>query len=140
MNSVLPHVALSMHAHDRHGLERTNDEWLDAKWKDPATRVLVLSGTRIRPVERQIVWVTPQEAPQDGLRLLLVTRDAATHFAVVGEPDKAPGAQQEWHVLRALLPALADAVLPAPPVLQPLGKAGWPWGTRYGPRRAEGRA
>ncbi|HEY9564270.1 MAG TPA: NAD(+) diphosphatase [Nocardioides sp.] len=134
MNSVLPHVALSMHAHDRHGLERTNDEWLDAKWKDPATRVLVLSGTRIRPVERQIVWVTPQEAPQDGLRILLGTRDEATHFAVVVEPDKAPGDKQEWHVLRALLPALEDDVLTAPLVMHAIGMAEWHWATRFCPR------
>ena len=42
----LPHVALSRHAHDRHGDLRTDDAWLDEQWADPATRVLVVAGTR----------------------------------------------------------------------------------------------
>ena len=41
---VLPHVALSEHAHDRHGLHRTDEAWLDERWADPATRVLVIAG------------------------------------------------------------------------------------------------
>ena len=59
MSRVLPHVALSQHAHDRHGELREDEGWLEDRWADPATRVLVLSGTRLRPVEGRITWVSP---------------------------------------------------------------------------------
>ena len=35
MNQVLPHVALTQHAHDRHGALRTDESWLDERWDDP---------------------------------------------------------------------------------------------------------
>ena len=57
--AVLPHVALSQHAHDRHGLLRTDEAWLDERWADPATRVLVIAGARLRPVDGRIAWVSP---------------------------------------------------------------------------------
>ncbi len=131
---VLPHVALSQHAHDRHGLHRTEGPWLDERWADPATRVLVIAGARLRPVDGRITWVTPGEAP-DGLRVLLGERDGVQHFAVIVDPSDAPGNREEWVVLRAIVQSLADQDLAdAPLVLHAIGLAEWHWSTRHCPR------
>ena len=87
---MLPHVALSAHAHDRHGLHRTDETWLDERFADPATRVLVIAGARLRPVDGRIAWVSPAEAP-DGLRVLLGERDGVQHFAVIVDPAAGSG-------------------------------------------------
>ena len=65
MDSVrpLPHVALSAHAHNRIGLRRTDDDWLRERMSDPATRVLVVAGNRLRPVDGALEWVAPAAAP-----------------------------------------------------------------------------
>ena len=47
----LPHVALSRQAHDRHGDLRTDEHWLEDQWDRPETQVLVVAGTRVRPVD-----------------------------------------------------------------------------------------
>lgn len=131
---VLPHVALSQHAHDRHGAHRTDDDWLDERWADPSTRVLVIAGARLRPVEGRITWVSPQEVP-DGLRVLLGERDGVQHFAVIVDPSGAPGDREEWVVLRAIVQSLADQdLLDAPLVLHAIGLAEWHWSTRHCPR------
>ncbi|MCW2847737.1 MAG: nudC [Marmoricola sp.] len=131
---VLPHVALSQHAPDRHGAHRTDDAWLDERWADPTTRVLVIAGARVRPVEGRITWVSPEEAPE-GLRLLLGERDGVQHFAVIVEPAEAPGDKDEWVVLRSIVQSLADAdLVDAPMVLHAIGMAEWHWSTRHCPR------
>ncbi|MDT0203947.1 NAD(+) diphosphatase [Nocardioides sp. AE5] len=132
--SPLPHAALSLHAHNRHGLERTDEEWLAARWSDPTTRVLVIAGTRVRPVDGALAWVPPAEAPQDGLRILLGTRDGVTYFADIVAPSQAPGAREEWVVLRAVLQALAEHAHDAPLVMHAIGMAEWHWATRHCPR------
>ncbi len=131
---MLPHVALSRRAHDRHGLLRTDDGWLEERWADPRTRVLVIAGARVRPVGGRLTWVSPQEAPE-GLRILLGERDGVEHFAVVVEPDRAPGDPEEWVVLRALVQSLVDeTVEEGPLVLHAIGLAEWLWATRHCPR------
>jgi NAD+ diphosphatase len=131
---VLPHVALSEHAHDRHGLLRTDEAWLDERWADPATRVLVIAGARVRPVGGRLAWVSPQEAP-DGLRILLGERDGVQHFAVVVDPDEAPGDKDEWVVLRAIVQSLAEeTIADGPLVLHAIGLAEWLWATKHCPR------
>ena len=130
----LPHVALSRQAHDRHGDLRTDDHWLDDQWDRPETQVLVVAGTRVRPVDGQIVWVSSQDAPE-GLRLLLGERDGAQHFAVVVDPADAPGPRDEWVPLRGALPALAaDGMAAGPLVLHAIGLAEWLHATRHCPR------
>jgi NAD+ diphosphatase len=130
----LPHVALSEHAHDRQGVRRTDDSWLEEAWTDPATRVLVIAGARVRPVEGRLAWVSPQEAP-DGLRVLLGERDGVEHFAVVVDPDLAPGTADEWVVLRAIVQSLADeTIADGPLVLHAIGLAEWLWATKHCPR------
>jgi NAD+ diphosphatase len=131
---VLPHVALSQHAHDRHGLHRNDEGWLDERWADPSTRVLVLAGSRLRPVDGRITWVPAAEAP-DGLRVLLGERDGVQHFAVIVDPSQAPGSAEEWVVLRAVVQSLADQdLLDAPLVLHAIGLAEWHLSTRHCPR------
>ena len=139
---VYPHVRMAAGAHDRVALRRKDDAWLEERWADPETRVLVVSGTRVRPVDGAVEWVSPAEAP-DGVRLLLGEQDGRTWFAVVAGPDAAQEAKDEWFPLRGLLPRLAGADVAgvagagAPLVFHALGLAEWLWVTRFCPRCGE---
>ena len=135
MSRTFPHVALSAHAHNRQGLRRTDDEWLDRQWADPETRVLVVAGSRIRPVDGQVSWVAPGDAPP-GTRVLLGEREGRTWFALIIDPDRAPGERDEWVGLRAVLPALSDHQREAPLLLHAIGLAEWHFATRFCPRCA----
>ena len=134
---TFPHVQLSANPHDRTGVRRGDQAWLDERWADPSSRVLVVSGTRIRPVDGRIEWVAPAEAPE-GLRVLLGEHDATTWFAVVTDPGRSPGEKAEWLALRGVLAHLADDLggdLPeAPLVLHAIGLAEWLFVTRFCPR------
>ncbi len=131
---LLPHVALSRHAHDRHGAHRSDPHWLEDRWADPSTRVLLVAGSRIRPRAGRLEWVPGAQAP-DGVRVLLGERAGATHFAVLLEPEAAPGRHEEWVGLRAVVQAIADeAVEDAPLVLHAIGMAEWHRATRHCPR------
>ena len=130
----LPHVALSAHAHNRMGLQRTDEEWLAARMADPATRVLVVAGNRLRPVDGAIEWVTPDRAP-DGTLVLLGDRDDVVHLAVIVSPDDAPGDPGEWVPLRDVLSVLAESAPDqAPLLMHAIGLAEWHHSTRFCPR------
>lgn len=134
LDRELPHVALSRQAHDRHGEQRKDEDWLDAQWADPRTRVLVVVGSRLRPVDGRIEWVAPDEAPE-GLRVLLGERDGVQHFAVVIDPEQAPGPREDWVPLRDALNAVAaDDMSSGPFVLHAIGLAEWLLSTRRCPR------
>ncbi|MBF4766330.1 NAD(+) diphosphatase [Nocardioides agariphilus] len=134
-----PHLDLAANAHDRAGERRVDDAWLDARWEDPETRVLVVAGTRIRPVDGAIPWLPPADAPYDGRRVLLGERDGRAWFALIVDPEDAPGERGEWVGLRAVLPRLAgvDAegadLAEAPLVFHAVGMAEWHWATRFCP-------
>jgi NAD+ diphosphatase len=133
-----PHQRLSADPHDRAALHRADDAWLEARWADPGSRVLVVSGTRIRPVDGRIEWVPPADAP-DGLRVLLGEREGRAWFAVIADAElsKASG-PGEWTPLRGVLPHLADdTVAGAPLVFHAMGLAEWLFVTRYCPRCGE---
>jgi NAD+ diphosphatase len=132
---TFPHVALSAHAHNRQGLLRTDDEWLRRRWADPETRVLVVAGARIRPVDGQVTWVAPHDAPE-GTRVLLGERGGRTWFALIIDPDEAPGEREEWVGLRSVLPRLTDPEDQAPLLLHAIGLAEWHFATRFCPRCA----
>ena len=138
-----PHVQLAASPHDRIGVRRTDDAWIDDRWSDEGTRVLVVAGTRIRPVDGRVAWVSPADAPE-GLRVLLGELDGTARFAVVVDPDGAPGRREEWRGLREVLPHLAgEAVADAPLVFHAIGLAEWLHATRFCPRdggRLEPRA
>ena len=132
---TLPHLALSAHAHNRHGLLRTDQEWLDARWAEPTTRVLVMAGSRIRPVGGAVEWVAPDEAPGHGTRVLLGEEDGAVRFALIVDPAEAPGKREEWMPLRGLFPLLADGHGDEAPFLfHAVGMAEWHFATRCCPR------
>jgi NAD+ diphosphatase len=123
--------------HDRIAEHRADDAWLGERWADPETRVLVVSGTRVRPRDGRIDWVSPAEAP-DGLRVLLGEHEGRAWFAVVVDADIAKAEKGDWTPLRGLLPYLADdALAGAPLIFHALGLAEWLFVTRYCPRCAE---
>ena len=129
-----PHLELTANPHDRAAHRRTDHTWLDERWSDPETRVLVVSGTRVRPVDGVLVWRSPAEAPA-GTRVLLGERDGTTWFAVVAGPELAKAEPEAWYPLRGLLPVLSGNALPlAPLVFHALGIAEWMWVTRHCPR------
>ncbi|MDF1602178.1 NAD(+) diphosphatase [Nocardioides sp. YIM 152315] len=131
------HERLIAHPHDRSGVHRADDAWLAEHWADPEARVLVVSGTRIKPVDGAIEWVSPADAP-DGLRVLLGEHDGHTWFAVIVDAEVSRAEQGSWTPLRGALPFLADdALASAPLVFHALGLAEWLWVTRYCPRCGE---
>ncbi|HEV2798797.1 MAG TPA: NAD(+) diphosphatase, partial [Nocardioides sp.] len=131
---LLPHAALSAHAHNRIGLRRTDAEWLGARMADPATRVLVVAGNRLRPVDGAVEWVSPDRAPA-GTLVLLGDRDGVVHLAVVVAPEDAPGEPDEWVPLRDVLSLLAEGTpAQAPLVMHAIGLAEWHHATRFCPR------
>jgi len=132
---LLPHVALSRHAHNRLGLQRTDAAWLDRHWADPATRVLVVAGTRLRPAEGDADWRPSAEVPA-GTRVLLGEEAGTTYFACLLDPEHASGEPEEWVPLRGLLPALAAHPGRAPLLFHAIGLAEWHHATRFCPRCA----
>ena len=131
---LLPHAALSAHAHNRIGLRRTDADWLDARMADPATRVLVVSGNRLRPADGALEWVAPDAAP-DGTLVLLGDHDDVVHVAVIVAPEDAPGDAGEWVPLRDVLSLLAEGTPEqAPLVMHAIGLAEWHHATRFCPR------
>jgi NAD+ diphosphatase len=128
-----PHLKLAADPHDRSGVHRGDEAWLQAAWADPETRVLVFAGTRVRSIDGSVAWVPTTEAP-DGLRVLLGVRDGRTWFAVIADPASAHGTKDDWVGLRALLPHLAGDGLPqAPLVFHAFGLAEWLHVTRHCP-------
>lgn len=128
-----PHLDLARDPHDRLGLRRGDDAWLAARWSDGASRVLVVSGTRVRPADGALAWVPPTEAP-DGVRVLLGERGGTTYWAVIAGPEAAAAEKEAWVPLRGLLPVLSGDLSTAPLVFHALGLAEWHWATRFCPR------
>ncbi len=130
----LPHVALSAHAHNRMGLRRTDEDWLAGRMADPATRVLVVAGNRLRPVDGAVEWVSPERAPV-GTLVLLGEAEGVVHLAVVVDPRDAEGAPEDWVPLRDVLALLAThAPDQAPLLMHAIGLAEWHHATRFCPR------
>ncbi len=135
--STLPHLALSVRAHNREGLHRTDSEWLDAQWASPATRVLVVSGGRVDGAEGHLVWLSTDRAPA-GERVLLGQRDGVTRFAVLADRNDVPGGTEDWVGLRGMFGLLssgtAQAAEEAPWLFHAVGLAEWRRATRFCPR------
>jgi NAD+ diphosphatase len=129
-----PHLDLAANAHDRAGERRVDDDWLEERWADPETRVLVVSGTRIRPVDGTVPWSSPADVPTAGRRVLLGERDGHTWFALLVDPQDAPGERGEYVGIREVLPYLTGDTVDAPLVFHAIGMAEWHWATRFCPR------
>jgi NAD+ diphosphatase len=137
---TFPHLELAADPHDRAGERRTDQTWLDEAWASPETRVLVLAGNRLRPVEGAVSWVSSTEADRtgEGTRVLLGERDGRAWFAHVvdaGQVERAGEGAEEWVGIREVLPHLAGAgVEQAPLVFHAIGLAEWLFATRFCPR------
>jgi NAD+ diphosphatase len=128
-NVTFPHVELAADPHDRVAERRADDAWLDRAWADPSTRVLVVAGSRMRPLEGSVPWETTADAPEDGTRVLLGEREGRVWFALVLD---AAYAGDDWVGIRDLLPHLAaDGVEQAPLVFHAIGLAEWLSATRF---------
>jgi len=127
------HERLIAQTHHRAGLRRTDDDWLDRCWQDPATRVLVVGGNRVEPSEQGVLWRTPAEAP-DGVRVLLGEQDGATYFAVLAGRS---AAGEGWVSLRGLFPVLQADGTDTSFVLHAVGLAEWHAATRFCARCGE---
>ena len=147
-------IALSRRTHERIGGRRTDAAWLAQVWADPATRVLVLAGSRF-PVHEEgdaavVDWRSPDEAPE-GLRVLLGEQQGLVHVAVLADEAVAgtpgPAAQEaadagadasasEWATLRSVGTRLqpADAGL----VVHAVALAEWHRNHRFCPRCGAG--
>lgn len=131
---TLPHLALVADPHDRRGLLRTDDAWLAERWDDPTSRVLVVSGTRIRPLDGGIEWLPTAQAP-DGVRVLLGDRDGVTWWAVIVGSEVGRSEPERWVPLRGLLPSFTDDLArEAPLVFHAMGLAEWHAAHRHCPR------
>lgn len=132
----LPHLALSVRAHNREALHRTDAEWLDERWAEPDTRVLVISGNKVAP-EAGRWWIAPDDAPP-GERVLLGHRDGVTRFALLARREDVPGGTDDWVGLRGLFRLLApaddSAAEVAPWLFHALGLAEWRRAVRFCPR------
>ena len=127
------HERMAAGAHDRVAVRRADDAWLEERWADPESRVLVVAGTRVRPVDGAVEWVSPADAP-DGLRVLLGEQDGTAFFALIA-PAEGAKIEDGWFPLRGLLPHLADQELSgAPLVFHALGLAEWLFAHRFCPR------
>lgn len=134
----LPHLALSEHAHNRMGLQRTDAEWVEAAWQAPGTRILLVAGNRLHVVDGAVTWSTPNEVAglaEAGRRVLLGGEEGAVRFALLVGPGDAPGAEEDWQPLRQVLLTVAVAQPEQAPLLfQAVGLAEWHWATRHCPR------
>jgi len=88
-------LALARATVDRVTEKRTDPDWLDAAWKDPGTRVLVVFDghalVRLDDEHAELIFVPPAEAPA-GTRLLLgQDTDGTVYFGVSAELPAAPG-------------------------------------------------
>ncbi len=82
-------LALARGTVDRVTKRRTDKDWIDAAWKDPRTRVLVVSDGHALVREDGLVFVSPQEAPAGTRFLLGEDADGVVYFGVsapLGEP------------------------------------------------------
>jgi len=133
VSKIPVHQSLSRNPHDRLGLRRTDDDWMESTWAAPTSRVLVIAGTRVRPVDRALEWLPTAQAPS-GVRLLLGERDGVTSWAVI--VDGAVAKQEPgWLPLRGLLPVLVgESAQDAALLFHAMGLAEWHWATRHCPR------
>ena len=98
MTSAAPlgELALARGTVDRVTTRRTDKDWIDAAWKDPRSRLLVVNEGQamVREVgdRVELIFVSPEEAPPGTRFLLGQDQDGVVYFGVSGP---LPGAQDD---------------------------------------------
>ena len=88
----LDHLALARGTVDRVTHRRTDQDWIDAAWKDPRTRVLVVhDGHALVRDQRELVFLAPEEAPAGTRFLLGQDTDGTVYFGVSAPLGPAAG-------------------------------------------------
>ncbi|TQL67349.1 NAD+ diphosphatase [Nocardioides albertanoniae] len=122
------HQRLTQDPHDRTGHLRTDDDWVQRAWADPATKVLVVAGNRVEPAgETGVRWRTPAAAPA-GIRLLLGDSPDGARFAVLASREESG---EGWLDLRGLFPAMLADTTEASLLMHAVGLAEWHRATRF---------
>lgn len=128
-----PHLDLAANAHDRAGARRYDEEWLARTWEAESSRAVLVSGTRIRPVDGRVDWQPTLGLP-DGLRIFLGERDGRAWWACIVDPEQAPGDRGEWLGLRQAMWTTASGVLPDSELLfHAVGLAEWHFAHKFCP-------
>ena len=101
----LDHLALARGTVDRVTHRRTDQDWIDAAWKDPRTRVLVVRDGQalVREAEGRVelILVSSEQAPS-GVRFLLgQDADGVVYFGVSGQLPRWPDDEQARYELHA---------------------------------------
>jgi NAD+ diphosphatase len=103
----LQDLALARGTVDRVTKRRNDQEWIDAAWKDPRTRVLVVHQGQALVREDGLVFLSPEDAPA-GIRFLLgEDADGVVYFGVSG-PLGVPGDGARVTSLREVGTLLSD--------------------------------
>jgi NAD+ diphosphatase len=101
---------LARSAHDRIANRRTDVEWLDKAWSNPASRVLVVSAAGTAAVDGdRLRLLSPQQVSIDGERVLLGEADGVAYFAALAFTEASTAAVDAgWRGLRELAVRLGD--------------------------------
>ena len=88
----LDHLALARGTVDRVTARRTDKDWIDAAWKDPRTRVLVVhDGHALVRSDEKLVFLAPEKAPAGTRFLLGEDTDSTIYFGVSAPLGPATG-------------------------------------------------
>jgi NAD+ diphosphatase len=120
VTDLLTSLTLARGDVDRAAERRADTAWFDAAWSDSATRVLVLHRGKARvtgDVDPRLVFVPPEDAAYDGVRVLLAVEDSVTHVALLVDGAREPFDEDaRWQGLRdvgATLPGFESSLMVA---------------------------
>ncbi|HEV2254211.1 MAG TPA: NAD(+) diphosphatase [Streptosporangiaceae bacterium] len=105
---ILHNLALARATVDRVTKRRTDQEWIDAAWKDPRTRVLVVHEGQALVRDDELVFVSPEEAPAGTRFLLGEDTDGTVYFGVSAPLGAAEGPGLRAASLREVGVLLSD--------------------------------
>lgn len=103
----LPTPAFVGDGHDRAVEHRSDEAWLRGVWEDPATRVLVVSGSEVlvEPTSAEPRWLPTRESPAGERYLLGVDGSGRARFAVRPNDDLAEEPRKGLRALAATVSA-----------------------------------
>jgi NAD+ diphosphatase len=105
---TLNNLALARGTVDRITHRRTDKDWIDAAWKDPRTRVLVVHDGHALVREDGLVFLMPEEAPEGTRFLLGQDAGGVVYFGVSGPLGPAVPAGARAASLREVGALLSD--------------------------------